>query len=230
MQLLDREDVNLSERFAKKWESKKEKTSFTESLKGTISPAPALKPRLDYATKRLEIQLSSLDRASERFNEKDKMLFSKLVDAYTKHDTAHANIYANELAEVRKMARLTMNARLALDQVMLRLRTCTEFGDLVANLAPAIGVLRSVGSCIPGVIPEAESELGEIGNMLSGIMFDAGSGAGMTMNFNNVNEDTAKILAEAAAVAEQKITANFPELPSGIAANASSLRSQDRQS
>src|SRR4030042_1605719 len=164
-----REDVNLSERFAKKWERKKEKTSFTDSLKGSISPAPALKPRLDYATKRLEIQLASMDRASERFNQKDKVLFSKLVDAYTKHDTAHANIYANELAEVRKMAKLTMNARLALDQVMLRLRTCTEFGDLVANLAPAIGVLRSVGSCIPGVIPEAESELGDIGNMLSGI-------------------------------------------------------------
>ena len=220
----------MSERFAKKWESKKEKTSFTDSLKGSISPAPALKPRLDYATKRLEIQLASMDRASERFNEKDKVLFSKLVDAYTKHDTAHANIYANELAEVRKMAKLTMNARLALDQVMLRLRTCSEFGDLVANLAPAIGVLRSVGSCIPGVIPEAESELGEIGNMLSGIMFDAGSGAGMTMNFNNVNEDTAKILAEAAAVAEQKVTANFPELPSGFATNASSLKAQDRQS
>lgn len=220
----------MSERFAKKWESKKEKTSFTDSLKGTISPAPALKPRLDHATRRLEIQLTSLDRASERFNQKDKALFSKLVDSYTKHDTAHANIYANELAEVRKMAKLTMNARLALDQVMLRLTTCTEFGDLVANLAPAIGVLRSVGACIPGVIPEAESELGEIGNMLSGIMFDAGSGAGMTMNFNNVNEDTAKILAEAAAVAEQKVTANFPELPSGFAANTSSLKAQDRQS
>jgi len=79
-----------------------------------------------------------------------------------------------------------------------------------------------------GVIPEAESELGEIGNMLSGIMFDAGSGAGMTMNFNNVNEDTARILAEAAAVAEQKVTANFPELPSGFATNASSLKAQDR--
>ncbi len=219
----------MSERFAKKWESKKEHSSFAESLKGTIRQTPALKPRLDYATKRLEIQLNSLDRASERFNQKDKLLFSRLVDAYTKHDTAHANIYANELAEVRKMARLTMNASLALDQVMLRLRTCTEFGDLVANLAPAIGVLRSVGSCIPGVLPEAESELGEIGNMLSGIMFDAGSGAGMTMNFNNVNEDTAKILAEAAAVAEQKINKNFPELPSGIPESAG-LQSQDRQS
>ena len=65
------------------------------------------------------MQISKLDQANERFTQKDKALFAKLVDAYTKHDTAHANIYANELAEVRKMAKLTMNARLALDQVCL---------------------------------------------------------------------------------------------------------------
>ena len=175
---------------------------------------------MDYATKRLELQINKLDQASERFNQKDRALFGKLVDAYAKHDTAYANIYANELAEVRKMAKLTMNARLALDQVMLRLRTCTEFGDIVATLAPAIGVLRSVGSGIRGVIPEAENEIGDIGNMLSGLMFDAGLGCGSTMNFNNVSEDATKILNEAATVAEQKMNSNFPELPSGFAANA----------
>jgi division protein CdvB (Snf7/Vps24/ESCRT-III family) len=34
-----------------------------------------------------------------------------------------------------------------------------------------------------------------------------------------VNEDAAKILTEAATVAEQKINSNFPDLPSGISAN-----------
>ena len=224
------EDVNLSERFAKKWESRREETSFTDSLKGMVNPPPPLKPRMDYAVRRLELQVNKLDQASERFNQKDKGLFAKLVDAYAKHDTARANIYANELAEVRKMAKLTMNARLALDQVMLRIRTCTEFGDMVANLAPAIGVLRSVGSCITGVMPEAENELGEIGNMLSGLMFDAGLGCGMTMNFNSVNEDAAKILDEAATIAEQKVSANFPELPPGMSANASSIKTSTQRS
>ena len=210
------EDVNLSERFAKKWESKREESSFTDSLREVVRPPAPLKPRMDFAIRRLDLQINKLDQASERFTQKDKALFAKLVDAYAKHDIARANVYANELAEVRKMEKLVMNARLALDQVQLRLRTVTEFGDMVSTLGPVIGVLRSVSTGLVGVFPEAERELGDIGNMLSGLMFDAGQGSGMTLNFNNVNEGTAKILEEAATVAEQKISANFPELPPGL--------------
>jgi division protein CdvB (Snf7/Vps24/ESCRT-III family) len=220
----------LSERFAKKWESRRDETSFTDSLREVVHPPPPLKPRMDYAIRRLELQVNKLDQANERFTQKDKALFAKLVDAYAKHDTAHANIYATELAEVRKMAKLILNARLALDQIMLRMRTCTEFGDIVATLGPAIGVLRSVSACIGGVMPEAENELGEIGNLLSGLMFDAGLGCGMTMNFNNVNEDAAKILAEAATVAEQKVSANFPELPPALPTTPSSLKAPTQKS
>lgn len=209
----------MSERFAKKWETKRDETTFIDSIRATVTPPPPLKPRMDRAIRRLELQIQRLNQASERFGQKDKALFSKIVDAYTKHDTAHANIYANELAEVRKMEKLVMNAQLALDQVQLRLRTVTEFGDLVANLGPVIGVLRSVSVGLVGVIPEAENELGDIGNMLSGIMFEAGQSSGLSLNFNSVNEDTAKILDEAAAVAEQKIGANFPDLPPGLSTN-----------
>ena len=58
--------------------------------------------------------------------------------------------------------------------------------------------------------------------MLSGLMFDCGASSGMSMNFNSVNEDASKILEEAAAVAEQKINSNLPELPSGLSVNSSS--------
>jgi division protein CdvB (Snf7/Vps24/ESCRT-III family) len=216
------EDVNLSERFAKKWEPKRETGSFTNSLKETVIPPAPLKPRMDYAIRRLDLQIHKLDQSSERFSQKDRALFAKIVDSYAKHDTAHANIYANELAEVRKMEKLVMNARLALDQVLLRLRTVTEFGDLVTTLGPCIGVLRSVNVGLCGVLPEAENELGDISNMLSGLMFDCGTSSGMSLNFNNVNEDASKILAEAAVVAEQKINANLPELPPGLSTNLSS--------
>lgn len=212
----------MSERFAKKWESKREEgSSFADTIRGTVRQPAPLKPRLDYAVKRLELQMNRLDQANDRFTQKDKALFNKIVDAYSKHDTAHANIYANELAEVRKMAKLTMNARLALDQIALRIRTVTEFGDIVSTLGPAVGVLRSVSVGMVGVLPEAENELADIGNMLSGIMFDAGSGAGMTLNFDSVNEDAAKILSEAATVAEQRVSQNFPDLPTGIPGAAS---------
>jgi division protein CdvB (Snf7/Vps24/ESCRT-III family) len=114
------------------------------------------------------------------------------------------------------MSKLIMNARLALDQVSLRIKTVSELGDVVATLGPCIGVLRSVSAGMCGVLPEAESELGDIGNMLSGLMFEAGTTSGMSLNFENVNEDASKILAEAATVAEQRVSQNFPDLPTGM--------------
>jgi division protein CdvB (Snf7/Vps24/ESCRT-III family) len=206
----------LSERFAKKWETKRDDQPFTKRIQEAVKPPGPLKPRLDFAVRRIELQVQKLDQATDRFSQRDKTIFARIVDAYSKHDTARANVFANELAEIRKMERLIMNARLALEQIVLRLRTVSELGDVVSTLGPAVGVLRSVRAGLVSVFPEAESELGEIGNMLSGIMIEAGQGSGMTLNFDAVNEDASKILTEAATVAEQRIKEKFPELPPGM--------------
>jgi len=216
MRLLFLEVINLSERFSKKWESRREEQPFPNKLKETIRPPGPLKPRLDFAVRRIEMQVQKLDQATDRFGQRDKTIFARIVDAYTKHDTARANVFANELAEIRKMERLIINARLALEQIVLRLRTVSELGDVVSTLGPAVGVLRSVRTGLVSVFPEAESELGEIGNLLSGIMMEAGTNSGMTMDFNTVNEDASKILTEASTVAEQRIKEKFPDLPPGI--------------
>lgn len=208
--------INLSERFSRKWETRREEQPFTNRLKDAVKPPGPLKPRLDFAVRRIELQVQKLDQATDRFGQRDKTIFARIVDAYTKHDTARANVFANELAEIRKMEKLIINARLALEQIVLRLRTVSELGDVVSTLGPAVGVLRSVKAGLVSVFPEAESELGEIGNMLSGIMIEAGSGSGMTLNFDTVNEDATKILTEAATVAEQRVKEKFPDLPPGI--------------
>ena len=206
----------MSERFSKKWESRRDEQPFTNRIKEAVKPPGPLKPRLDFAVRRIELQVQKLDQATDRFGQRDKTIFARIVDAYTKHDSARANVFANELAEIRKMERLIINARLALEQIVLRLRTVSELGDVVSTLGPAVGVLRSVRAGLVSVFPEAENELGEIGNMLSGIMIEAGQGSGMTLNFDTVNEDAQRILTEASTVAEQKIKEKFPELPPGM--------------
>jgi division protein CdvB (Snf7/Vps24/ESCRT-III family) len=144
----------LSERFGKKWESRREEQPFTTRIKEAVRPPGPLKPRLDFAVRRIELQVQKLDQASERFSQRDKAIFARIVDAYTKHDTARANVFANELAEIRKMEKLIMNARLALEQIVLRLRTVSELGDVVSTLGPAVGVLRSVRAGLASVFPK----------------------------------------------------------------------------
>ena len=206
----------MSERFAKRWEDRRDDQPLTERIKVAVRPPGPLKPRLNMAVKRLDVQIQKLDQASERFSKRDKSIFARIVDAYTKHDMARANVFANELSEIRKMERMIMHARLALEQIGLRLRTVSELGDVVTTLGPAVGVLRAVKSGMANMFPEAERELGQIGDLLSGIIMEAGENTGFSMNFGTASEGAQKILTEAAAVAEQKIEEKFPELPAGI--------------
>ena len=206
----------MSEKFARRWGDGKDKTPITTKIKEAFrSPGP-LKPRLNYAIKRIGMQIQRLDKATNRFSERDKSIFTRIVAAYSKHDMTRANILANELAEIRKMEKMIIHARLALEQIVLRLSTVSELGDVVGTLAPAVGVLRSVRNGMAAVFPEAEREFGDIGNLLSGIMMDAGHNTGLNIDFQTATEDAQKILNEASTVAEQKVKEKFPELPAGI--------------
>ena len=199
--------------FSKKWVSSNE-PGFGEKVKESVKPTGPLKPRIDFAVRNIQIQISKLETTTNRLKERDGTLFSKVVTSIQKHDMQHASIYSNELAEIRKMSKLVTSARIALEQIVLRLSTATELGDIVVTLAPAMAVIKSVKSGLVGVMPEAEQEIGEINSVLSSILVDAGQLGGLTLNFEAANEDAEHILAEAAAVAEQKMKERFPELPS----------------
>jgi len=186
---------------------------LTTRVKEAVRPPGPLKPRLDAAVHRIEVQIQKLEQTSNRMDERDKSIFNRVVDAYEKHDTTRAHIFANELAEIRKMESMILQARLALDQIVLRLKTVTELGDIAVTLAPVIGVLQSIKHSMGGISPEATNEFTAIGDLLSGIVLDAGVISGSTINFDTVNEDSQKIIVEAAAVAEQRMKTRFPEIP-----------------
>jgi division protein CdvB (Snf7/Vps24/ESCRT-III family) len=185
-------------------------------MDGIKDPGP-IKPRIDQATRQLQVQIAKLDTASSKLKMRDSSMFSRVVSALEKHDTAHASVYANELTELRRMGKMITQAKLALEQVVLRLGTITEMGDVAATLAPTVSVIRGVREGLGTVIPEATGEIGEISSLLSGILVDAGSVGGISLNFEIANEEAEKTLEEAAAVAEQRMKERFPEIPITIA-------------
>jgi division protein CdvB (Snf7/Vps24/ESCRT-III family) len=148
----------------------------------------------------------------------DREMFDKCIKAQMQHDNARAAMYANESAELRKMAKITLHSQLALEQVALRLETIREFGDVAAMMAPVASVVRAIHKQIAGVIPEVGFELGEIGEMLNGMVMEAGEATGTGYDFEASNEEAQKILTEAGAIAEQRMKERFPELPTASVA------------
>jgi len=198
----------LSSKFVKRWEEGGE-----SGIRSVIKPSTPIKPKIERAIRQVEAQIQYLESSLNRISERDKYLFSKVVDAYSRHQVQRANVFANELAELRKMASFMMNAQLALERVVLRMRTVTQLGNVVVTLAPATKVLSNVRSGIAGILPNAERELGDVGVLLNEIMIEAGQTTGIAPDFDVASEDAMKVLNEAAMVAEQKMKEKFPELP-----------------
>ena len=201
--------------FAGKWE-KQNSQSFGGRVKDSVKNPGPLKPRLDLAVRQIQVQVAKLDSTSTKLRERDNSIFNKVVTSLQKHDTQHASVFANELAEIRKMNKMVTQAKLALEQIVLRLNTVTELGDIVVTLTPAMSVIRNVKQGLVGVLPEAENEIGEISGLLSSILVDAGTVGGYSLNFEAANEDAEKIMAEASAVAESRMKERLPEIPTSL--------------
>jgi division protein CdvB (Snf7/Vps24/ESCRT-III family) len=204
--------------FSEKWQSSKKGPGFISRIKDTVNPPTPIKVRIDTASRQIRVLIAQLDGAVNRIRQRDEAIFTKVVASLARHDNEHASVYANELSEVRKMGKVVAQAQLALEQIVLRLGTITDLGDVAMTLAPAITVIRSMKQGLSSALPEADREIGEISGLLSGILVDAGSVGGVSLNFDVANEDAQKVMEEAAAVAEQRISESFPEIPAGISA------------
>jgi division protein CdvB (Snf7/Vps24/ESCRT-III family) len=163
---------------------------------------------------RLGSQKEKLEHMSSRLQQRDKEMFQRCIGAQLSKDTAHAALYANECAEIRKMAHLTLSSELALERVILRMQTVEEFGDIMAQMAPVIGVVRETRGRIAGVIPEVANELGEVNNMLSDMSMETGEvGQDQSFDMSVSSSEARKVLEESSAIASQQMKERFPELP-----------------
>ncbi len=203
--------------FTNNWDRKRS-TGIGERLRNTFNNPGPLKPRLDAVMRQIQVVMAKLDTSMAKLRDRDAALFAKTVAAVQKHENQRASMFANELAEVRRVVKMVTQSRLALEQVVLRLNTITELGDVVTTLAPATSIVRNVKQDIAGVMPDAEGEMGEVSSLLSGILVDAGSMGGYTMNFETANEEAERALSEAAAVAESRMKEKFPDIPQSVGA------------
>ena len=199
------------EKFAKRWD-REIKEPVTSRVKSFLIPDVPLKYKIDLAMNKLKVQLNKLDQVSARLMERDKKIFEKVVDSFIKHDMDRATLYANELAELRKMSKIILFSKLSLEKVLLRLGTIKEVGELVVAMAPAVEVVRSIKSSLAGVLPDAEQELSELSELLNSLVVEAGQVTGQALTLE-ATEEAQKILEEAMAVAEQKMREKLPEIP-----------------
>ena len=198
--------------FDKTW-AHQETKAVTERIREAIKPQGALKPRIQTAVNKLQIQTSKMDAMLAKLGQRDRQVFDRIVVALKNHDTSGSRVLSAELSEIRKVSRTLGNARMSLEQVQLRLSTIHDLGDAMIALGPAMSTMKGLKSSLGKFMPEADSELSSMTQTLNGLMVDSISGDAFNMESDVSNAETESILQEASAFAEQQADQQFPSVP-----------------
>jgi division protein CdvB (Snf7/Vps24/ESCRT-III family) len=212
--------------FGNKWTKSQSQysKSVSESVKNKLSEgiksSEPLKQRIEEAQKKLQMQISRLDAISTKIYEKDKLIFNRVVYAVQNHDRKYAKLLSNELSQVRKMKNMVDSAKLALEQIQLRLNTMTELGDVVVTLSPAMSVIKGIQGGLTSMMPQADQSLGQIsdllGNIMSGTTDQISSSSGTKINAvgdMGLDDEAVKIMEEATSTVAEDTRSKFPDLP-----------------
>jgi division protein CdvB (Snf7/Vps24/ESCRT-III family) len=186
--------------------------SLVRKLEEKIHPVP-LKDRIMQARSRLSIQKDRLENMANKIQLKDRDLFQRCIGAEMSKDLAHARLYANECAEVRKIAQVVLSSQLALEKVILRLDTVLEFGDLLTDMKPIVGVVSETKGKLAGIVPHVANELEQINSMLGDLSIETGPVMEPSAEAETASEDAKKVLEESAAIAQERLSQTFPKLP-----------------
>ena len=198
--------------FQNKW-TKQYQPGIGDKISDAIKPKGPLKPKVQSGIKRLQTQITKLDSMITKLKERDGKLFQRIVEATQSHDVGTSRVLSKELAEVRKVLKILGNARIALEQIELRLTTYHDLGDTVVTIMPTLGLMKNLKSSLAKFMPGADQEISQMAEMLGGFMTDSFSSEGSFGIDDSTNSESDKILQEAAAVAESSTGQMFPSVP-----------------
>ena len=184
-----------------KWNVLKNGDALSQKFMGKVKPEAPLKNRLDTAQKKLQLQITRLADIDNKLKTKQDTIFAKIVDAKKSNNETYAKVFANELAEIRKMKNMVSGAKLSMEQVQLRLNTVSELGDVVVTLSPCMSLIKGLSTSLGDMMPSVATSMQDLNTMLGDIVTGSSVTHDGSMAITETsNSDALSILEEAQAL------------------------------
>ncbi len=162
-----------------------------------------LKPKIASTIKEIEVHRRELENLRTRLEERRKSLFETTIKAMMSKDKSKASVYANEWAELRKVGKVVYASELALTQVVLRLESIVDVGDVMFHLGMAFKVLRKVNKAVQGLVPSLDQASDEINTALTETMAEMGN-VSPSIALNIQTESGEELVEQARKLAEER--------------------------
>ena len=188
-----------------------------------------LKKKLISAARRIEVHKREVISLRLRLENRRQFLFEKVVRAIEHKDDDSASIFAVELTEVKKVLKVVKVSELALMQIIVRLESIRDVGDVYSNMNDAFKIMRGVNKSVSGVVPSLENATEEVNTTLSETLADLGNlSSSVSLDVNH--EGGKELFEKAKLFAEEKVLELNEGIPSSVlSANGDSLFEKAKQ-
>jgi division protein CdvB (Snf7/Vps24/ESCRT-III family) len=159
---------------------------------------------------------SRLELASSKLGKRNQNLFEACSFHVKKGSKARATIYANEIAEIRKVLSVLQHTQLAVERAILRLDTLKVVSPTFESIEEAFSDVKNtlglVAAVMPSITPEITRLTGVVDEVLEGTQFNLN----MPMPIVTANPTAEAIMQEAASLVEQELKTRIPEPPVSV--------------
>ncbi len=200
---------------AKNWRGVKN-SILSQKFLDRVRPEATLKNRIEGAEKKIECQILRLEQTHNKLKQNYDHIFKKIVECKrngNNENESRAKTYAIELQEIKKAKNKIAEAKLAMEQIKLRLNTVSELGDIVVTLSPCMSLIKGLAPSISTLMPQMHTSMEDLTNMFGDMLTDSSLSQESMTPIHQGNTDTDAILQEAHDVIEGKTRTAMPEPP-----------------
>ncbi|MCQ4447777.1 MAG: Snf7 family protein [Sulfolobales archaeon] len=160
---------------------------------------------------------TKLEELIVQMKRRGKDLFDAVVRAQRENDTGRAAIYAQEVANVRKIINALTTAKLVLEKARIRLETVRDLAEAGYTLQLLADAFKAIRDEIRPIAPNIAISLDTLVSSVNAMSSETSALGGVVSNYQPViTEEAKRILEEARKESNEKVSQEFPDLPSEV--------------
>ena len=160
-------------------------------------------------------QLTKLRMLDKKFMTIDKNLCYQIAASIKSGNNDRAKAIANELANIRRFQKTAQNTSLALEVVVIRFSTISEFATVLETIDPTIEMIKGIQKDISTAVPNANEVLSEMTTMASDLLINSNikSGVNKIAPSSLADKEAISVLNEVEVILEDEAKTKLPEVP-----------------
>ena len=166
------------------------------------------------AVPKLKAQRFKLGQVVIRLRRRDTILFKTCSKALEAKNRERATIFANELAEIRKLTKVISQTQILVERIILRLETLKELSAAFADLKPALRIIHSITKSLTIIMPQMAYEMERVNESINETLSMATFSSGeLDVPIDVKTPGGEEVLKEVSTLLEQKVAEQLPKPP-----------------